>query len=340
MILGLIEEARAEGAGLDRICRELDLDVRTIQRWKASSGRGDGRRGPLTRPGNSLTSDEKAQVLRIVNSPCYRDLSPKQIVPLLAEQGTYIASESTIYRLLRERDQVHRRDGARAPRPHRKPRELKATGPGQVWSWDITYLKAPIRGDFLYLYMVMDVWSRKVVGWRVETRESSELAGLLISACCRHEGISEGDLTIHSDNGGPMRGATLLATLQGLGVATSFSRPSVSNDNPFSESLFRTMKYAPAFPSGRFESLEAAIEWVGNFVGWYNEEHRHSSIGFVTPSQRHAGEDVEVLEFRKEVYAMAKARTPERWSGPTRRWDRPATTHLNPDPEATATTVA
>lgn len=340
MTLDIIAEAQAAGAGLGRICEELDLDVRTVQRWRASSGHGDRRRGPLAKPANSLSSDEKAQILEVVNSPAYRDLSPKQIVPLLAEQGVYIASESTIYRLLRERDQVHRRDGAREPRVVRKPRELKATGPGQVWSWDITYLKAPTRGAFLYLYMVMDVWSRKVVGWRVETRESSDLASLLISECCRREGVSEGDLTIHSDNGGPMRGATLLATLQGLGVATSFSRPSVSNDNPFSESLFRTMKYAPAFPSGRFASLEAANEWVESFVGWYNDEHRHSGIGFVTPNQRHTGEDIEVLEFRKEVYAAAKARHPERWAGPARRWDRPTTTRLNPDPEMTATAVA
>jgi len=340
MSLHLIEQAQAAGARLRRICGELDLDVRTVQRWRSGDGGDDRREGPRAPPANSLSDAERVGVIKLVTSAEYRDLSPKQIVPLLAEQGLYVASESTIYRRLRKRDEVHRRDGTREPRVVRKPRELEATGPRQVWSWDITYLKAPTRGAFFYLYMVMDVWSRKVVGWRVEPRESTELASLLISECCRREGVAEGKLTIHSHNGGPMREATLMATLQGLGVAASYSRPSVSNDNPFSESLFRTMKCASVFPASRFPSLDDARTWVDGFVGWYNNEHRHRAIGFVRPNQRDSGEDVEVLEFRREVYAAARAHRPERWSRETRSWTRPTVTRLNPDAETTAMAVA
>ena len=193
-------------------------------------------------------------------------------------------------------------------------------GPNQVYSWDITYLAASIRGVFYRLYMVEDIYSRKIVGWEVHEDETAEHASVLIRKTCLAEGVCAAGLVLHSDNGGPMKGATMLATLQRLGVVPSFSRPTVSDDNPYSESLFRTLKYTPAYPTKPFYSLAAAREWVHRFVQWYNEEHRHSSIQYVTPGQRHRGEDVAILAARKRLYEEAKQERPERSSGETRNW--------------------
>ena len=179
--------------------------------------------------------------------------------------------------------------------------------------------------------MAMDVWSRKIVAWEVHGEESSENASQLLSAAYRREGAAPGSLVIHSDNGSPMKGATLLATLQRLGVATSFSRPSVSNDNPYSESLFRTLKYRPGYPSNPFESSDCAREWVATFVRWYNTEHLHSSIRFVTPEDRHSGRELEILERRADAYEHARARHPERWSGNARNWNPIKEVRLNPE---------
>ena len=200
-------------------------------------------------------------------------------------------------------------------------------------SWDITYLKSHVRGEFFYLYLVVDVWSRKILGWEVHAVESTELASSLLQRI-RDEVGHEVDLAgwvLHADNGGPMKGATMLATMQRLGVVPSFSRPNVSNDNPFSESLFRTMKYVPEYPRSGFASLEAARTWVAAFVQWYNFEHMHSGIGFVAPAARHNGHDVAILAARRAVYLRAQRRHPERWSRHARTWSRPETVFLNPD---------
>jgi transposase InsO family protein len=181
-------------------------------------------------------------------------------------------------------------------------------------------LATNITGLFYRLYLVMDIYSRKIVGWEIHENESADHASLLIRKACLAEGIQREELVLHSDNGSPMKGATMLATLQHLGVIPSFSRPSVSNDNPYSESLFGTMKYTPAYPVKPFESLNAAREWVLVFVQWYNNVHLHSGIKFVTPAQRHRGEDQLVLAKRKEVYELAKQKNPQRWSGETRNW--------------------
>lgn len=177
----------------------------------------------------------------------------------------------------------------------------------------------------------MDIFSRKIVGWQVYETESSDLASEVMRDICERENIGPNQVVLHSDNGSPMKGATMLATLQALGVMPSFSRPAVSNDNPFSESVFKTMKYRPAYPRRPFENLLAARQWVGTFVHWYNEEHRHSAISFVTPAQRHAGLDVALLSKRVKLYDAAKARHPERWSGSTRNWQPVTIVHLNPE---------
>ena len=317
------------GARLKPACREAGLDPRTVQRWRAQGVGDDQRRGPLTEPANKLQPDERQRLLEVVNSPEYRDLSPKQIVPLLADEGTYVASESSIYRLLRAGDLLHHR-GRSLPPVSRRPAALEATGPEQVWSWDITYLRAAVRGQFYYLYLVEDVWSRKIVGWEVHAEESMELAASLIERICAAMGLDPHGLTLHSDNGGPMKGSTMLATLQRLGIVPSFSRPRVSDDNPYSESLFRTMKYCPEYPNKPFSSLEHARAWVAAFVAWYNTTHLHSSIGFVTPDDRHHGRHAAILAARHATYEAARQRHPERWTGTSRNWSAPNVVRLNP----------
>ena len=200
-----------------------------------------------------------------------------------------------------------------------------------MWSWDITWLPSPIRGAFFYLYLVEDVWSRKVVGWAVHEREGHELAAELVARICLEDQVDASGLVLHSDNGGPMKGATMLATLRGLGILPSFNRPGVSDDNPFSEALFRTLKYCPSYPSKPFASLDAARTWVAGFVHWYNTEHLHSGIRFVTPSARHQGDDLKLLAHRDRLYQRARRRRPQRWSGRTRNWSHVATVVLHPE---------
>ena len=324
----LIEEAVVGGARRVAACRILGISLRTLQRWEGND-EGDRRCGPNGTPANALSESERRIIVRLVSSSEYRDLPPSQIVPSLADKGTYVGSESTIYRILcKEKLLAHR---GRAVQPHRsRPGECIATGANQTWSWDITYLMTSVKGSYYYLYLIMDVWSRKIVGWTVQEEENGAHACTLIRLAALREGISAGDLILHSDNGGPMKGATMLATLQWLGIVPSFSRPKVSDDNPYSESLFRTMKYRPAYPEKPFADLESARQWVTDFVHWYNHEHRHSAIRFVTPAQRHSGEEHQILAQREEVYREAKARHPNRWSGTTRNWESIPTVVLNP----------
>lgn len=224
------------------------------------------------------------------------------------------------------------RGSKREPSYHRAT-PLVATGPNQVWSWDITYCRSVVRGMFYYLYLILHIWSRMIVGWAVHEREDNELAARLIRATVRRENVEEDRLILHSDNGGPMKGATMLATLQSLGVVPSFSRPSVSNDNPYSESTFSTMKTSPAYPVRPFKTLEDAEDWVAEFVYWYNYEHLHSGIRFVSPADRHYGDDREILAARQEVYERARQENPSRWSRKTRDWSPITKVHLNPDHE-------
>jgi transposase InsO family protein len=329
VITALVGEAVSAGARLESACKELGIDARTVQRWAADADGDDERRGPKAKPGNALTPAEEEDILALLNSAEFVDLTPHQVVAKLADTKIYKASERTMYRLLKRKKLLAHRGKSR-PRTVRRPTEHRATGPRQVWSWDITYLRSPIQGKFWLLYMVVDVWSRKVVGAKVHDRESDELAATLIDESCQREGIERAGLVVHADNGNAMKGKTLLATMQVLGIVASFSRPHVSDDNPFSEALFRTLKYRPDYPDGPFVSIEAAQAWVDGFVRWYNEDHQHSGIRFVTPAQRHDGHDVAILENRKQVYAAARERNPERWTRNTRNWERIDVVELNP----------
>jgi len=328
----LIDEACRAGAALERACAVAGITPRTLQRWREADGiRADARAAAARArtPANRLSDAERDAILAVANAPEFAHLPPTQIVPMLADRGRWIASESTFYRVLRAAGQLQHRGRSRAP-SHKRPEPLQASAANQLWSWDITYLRTTVQGTFFYLYLIMDVFSRKIVGWEVFETESAEQAASVFHKAHLREGVQGRDLVLHADNGAPMKGATMLATLQRLGVVPSFSRPAVSDDNPYSEALFKTLKYCPDFPSKPFESLDAARAWVQHFVQWYNETHHHSALKFVTPAQRHRGEDADILARREQLYAAARDRHPERWSGPIRDWQRPDVVLLNP----------
>lgn len=228
-----MQEATQAGCRKEKACEVLGLSVRTMQRW-VRQGFEDRRKGSRAKPANALSDEERERIGEVLVSAVYRDLSPKQIVPRLADEGIYLASESTLYRILRAHEMDRHRQSSR-PATTRRPAAHVATGPNQVWTWDITYLPTLIAGSFLYLYLIVDLYSRKIVAWQVHDREAAEYAAALATEACFLEQVSPDQVTLHSDNGSPMKGATMLVRLQKLGVIPSFSRPSVSDDNPYSE---------------------------------------------------------------------------------------------------------
>lgn len=327
----LIDEAREAGARLKPACKVLNITDRTYQRWTREKGIKEDQRQIVTRPTpkNKLTEEERSEIIRIINTPSYANLSPSQIVPKLADEGMYIASESTIYRILKEEKMNAHRSKTKEP-VKREPPTHVATAPNQVWTWDITWLNALIKGQYYKLYLIIDMFSRLIVAYEVWETEKAEYAENLVRKATLSQGIAGRPLVLHSDNGSPMKAATFLATLEKLGVQSSFSRPRVSNDNPYSESLFKTMKYRPIYPNSGFTSLEEARKWVQKFVNWYNHTHLHSGINFITPYQRHYGLDKEIMENRIKTYKEAKIKHPERWSRNIRDWSLPKYVSLNP----------
>ena len=326
-LISLIEEAVAGGCRQSSACQAANLSERTFQRWQMQAA--DNRHGPLSIPSNKLSPIEREHIIKTSISANFVEMSPHQIVPKLADNGVYLASESTFYRILKEeRLCAHR--GKSKLRLVKKPDALVATKPNEIYSWDITYLQSCVRGLFYYLYLFLDIFSRKIVGWSIHHTQEAELSAQLLTEVCISEKIEKRQVTLHADNGSPMKGATLLATMQMLGVMPSFSRPSVSDDNPFSESLFKTLKYCPIFPEKPFETIEEAKVWMTKFVEWYNNQHLHSGIKFVTPADKHQGLDIKVLQKRVEVYELAKQKKPNRWSQKTRNWDPITKVYLNP----------
>ena len=328
----LIDEARRKGARQKPCCRIVGISSRTYQRWTRCGDVNADQRPVSERspPANKLSDAEKDCILKICHKSEYASLPPGQIVPRLADKGEYIASESSFYRVLHQADEQHHRGRSQKPSKRVAPKGYCATGANQVWTWDITWLAAGIRGMFFYLYVIVDVFSRKIVGWEIYERECSELAAGFVHKAVLSEGCLLKPPVLHSDNGSPQKGSTLKAKLEALGIMPSFSRPRVSNDNPYSEALFRTCKYRPDYPSKGFETLELARSWVKWFVNWYNNEHRHSGIGYVTPCQRHTGQDREILIKRKDLYHSVRQRHPERWSSDIRNWDYIEHVWLNP----------
>ena len=334
----LIEEAVQAGARRQPACAELGLTLRTLERWtQGGTVKADGRPGALRPvPGNRLSEAERTQVLAIVNEPRFASLPPTQIVPKLADEERYLASESSFYRILREADQLRHRGRAKAPQTRAIPRQ-RAQGPNELWSWDISYLPGPVQGMFYFLYLVLDVYSRKIVAHEVHTEESADCAAALIEQACAREHIAT-PLVLHQDNGSPMTASTFVAKLDQLGIRRSYSRPGVSDDNPYSESLFRTVKYRPAYP-GAFATIEEARAWMLAFVRWYNTGHKHRNLKFVSSAERHRGDDAVIFERRITVYEQARSKHPERWSRDIRNGSLPVEVWLNrPEEDAGSAT--
>ncbi|WP_420833272.1 IS3 family transposase [Roseovarius tolerans] len=334
----LIEEAVTAGARRAKACAELEFSERTFRRWTRDGQVHADQRPLVPRPDprNKLSAAERAAVLDVCNSTEFASLPPSQIVPRLADQGRYLASESSFYRILRADGQQHHRGRARQPVRRKPPASYQASGPCEVWTWDITWMPGPVLGMFFYLYLIVDIFSRKIVGWEVHEREGADLASALIRQAVLSEGCITRPLVLHADNGSPMKGATMKTTMEKLGITASYSRPRVSNDNPFSEALFRTCKYRPDWPTKGFAAKAEAQAWVKSFASWYNGEHLHSAIRFVTPDARHAGHDRATLANRAILYANARAQNPERWSGKTRNWQPAGPVWLNPETETSA----
>ncbi len=291
---------------------------------------------PRTPPARKLTDPERAAVLEQLHSDRFVDSSPAQVWATLLDEGTYLASQRTMYRLLAEHGEVRERRAQRQHPPYARP-ELLAKAPNEVWSWDITKLKGPRPWSYFHLYAILDVFSRYAVGWTVQLRENRHVARDLIAQALEQQKIPREQLTIHADRGSSMRSKPVAFLLADLGVTKSHSRPYTSTDNPYSESQFKTLKYRPGFPD-RFESIEHAREFCRTFFSWYNAEHRHSGIGLLTPSDLHHGRARAIHDQRAEVLAAAYAATPERFvrrppappAVPTAAWIN------KPDPEPTA----
>lgn len=284
---------------------------------------------PRPPPPRALGPDERSHVLATLNEPRFLDCAPATVVAALLDEGTYLCSERTMYRVLADADQVRERR-AHVQRPSYAAPELLATRPNQVWSWDITKLLGPEKWSYYYLYVIMDIFSRYVVGWTVARRESAALAERLIAETCERQRIAPGELTIHADRGSAMTSKPVAFLLADLGVTKTHSRPQVSNDNPFSEAQFKTLKYRPGFPE-RFGGYEDARACVADLLTWYNHEHRHSGLAMLTPADIHFGRTAERLATRNAALAIAYARTPERFvrrapSAPP----PPTTTWINP----------
>jgi putative transposase len=276
----------------------------------------------------ALTAAERARVLQVLYDPRFVDASPAEVYSTLLEEGVHIASESTMYRILRGERAVRERRSVRQHPTYPKP-ELVATGPNQVWSWDITKIRGPQRRVWFHLYVILDVFSRKVVGWMLASAETATLAERFIAETLEKEGIATGVLTLHSDRGTSMRSKTVAELLDDLGVAKSHSRPRTSNDNPFSEAQFKTMKYCPFFP-GSFVSVAEGREFFRLFFAWYNDEHHHSGIAMLTPSTVHHGRVEEVIAARQSALDAAFAAHPERFvNGPPRAGRPPTEVWIN-----------
>jgi len=337
-----IHVAHSNGATRRLACETAGIAVRTLQRWQAQDGlvSGDGRPDAVRPvPKHALSPAERAELLRVANEPRFADVPPARIVPMLADENVYLASESTFSRVLREQGQTKHRGRAKAPKAVRPPTTHIASAVRQVWCWDMTYLPALVVGQWFYLTLILDLYSRKIVGWEVHATDHADHAAQLVRRTALAEGIAAGlaKPVLHGDNGATLKATTVLAMLHWLGVKPSYSRPRVSDDNAYAESLFRTAKYRPEFPATGFADLDEARAWAAGFVQWYNVDHRHSGIRYVSPAQRHAGHDHAILAARHALYTTARELNPARWSGKTRNWSPIGAVTLNPERDSVVT---
>ena len=324
-----IDEAKTKGVRMAPVCEALGIHPRTYSRWKDHAL--DRRKGSPKKTKRSLTEEERRKIIEVCTSDRFKDSTPGEIVAILAEEGIYIASERSFYRVLKNAGLLHHRRNSRPARKVQQPPELKATGPDQVYSWDITWLPSKVNGLFWYCYAVIDVWSREIVGWSIHERESEQHGRELFESIKQRRNLN--GVWVHSDNGNPMRGATFSVWLASLGMFLSHSRPLVKNDNPYIESFFRTLKYHAAYP-GRFATIEQARSWMGDFIDWYNRTHRHSGLGYITPEQRRCGDDIRLFALRNKTLQKAFELHPERFPkrGP-KMWKSKRVVYLNPSHE-------
>jgi putative transposase len=305
--MAIVTEQKAT-LGVAPACQALAVPRATYYRWQQPKAIVPA---PPRRVPRALPPAERQQVLGVLNDDRFADLAPAEVYATLLDEGTYVCSIRTMYRVLQEHAQVkERRRHLQHPR-YAAP-ELLATGPNQLWSWDITKLKGPVKWTYFYLYVILDVFSRYVVGWLAAVQESATLAQRLIAQTCARQGIAEGKLTIHADHGPSMIAKSVALLLADLGVTKTHGRPHVSNDNPYSESQFRTLKYSPEFPE-RFGSLQDARSFLLDFFQWYNTMHHHSGLGLLTPFDVHHGLAETRLAAREAVLRTAFAATPDRF---------------------------
>lgn len=337
VMLDVNVETFAERVGVARACAAFGVNARTWRhRRQAAAGRARPRpqREPKPRRTHpaALSEGEKDCIVAELCSERFWDLAPAQVYTTLLDEGTYLCSERQMYRVLAERGLVReRRRGGHARHGFYGIPRLEADGPNQCWTWDITKLAGPTRGVRYFLYTILDIFSRKVVGWTIAERESEQIARRLITETCRKEGVDRDRLTIHADRGGPMIAGTVAELLNDLGVTKSHSRPRVSNDNPFIEAHFKTLKYRPDYPE-RFASIAAARAWCRQFFRWYNEVHYHSGIGYLRPADLHAGNHTAIVAHRQAALDAAYAAHPQRFTArphpakiPTKAWiNRPS----------------
>lgn len=314
------------GVSVGLACQSLKVSRASYYRFVSPRPRpASGNRRPSHR---ALWETEREAVLDVLHSERFVDSPPAQVHATLLEEGVYLCSVRTMYRVLQSRNEVHERRAIRTHPRHKVP-TLKATGPNQIWSWDITRLKGPTPWNAFHLYVILDMFSRHVVGWMVADREDSILAHRLISTTCERQNIQRHNLTLHSDRGPSMTSHTVIDLLRQLDISVSLSRPRVSNDNAFSESHFKTMKYRPEFPN-RFRGLEHARDFLNHFFDWYANTHKHSGIAMLSPSDVHDGKAETILAQRQKTLDDAYARHPERFSKPPKTMQLPEIVELNP----------
>ena len=327
-------EQLAQEVGVKRACRVLDVARSSLYRKRQEKVSELSKSFQPSLSPRALSPDEKTIVREVLNCPRFQDQPPREVYATLLDEGQYLCSWRTMYRLLDENQEVReRRDQLRHPK-YAKP-ELLATGPNQLWSWDITKLLGPTKWTYYYLYNILDVFSRYSVGWMIADRESASLAEELIAATCVRLGIQPGQLTIHADRGSSMTSKPVALLMADLGVTKTHSRPHVSNDNPFSESQFKTLKYRPDYPE-RFGCQQDARRWAADFFVWYNYEHHHSALGLLTPADVHFGRAPAVLQQRQQVLRTAYQRHPQRFvKGVPQPPALPSAVWINPPAEST-----
>ena len=322
----LIHIANQDGARLRAACKALGISVSTYRRWQ-SGNTSDNRKGSIKGNPRKLTDSEEAEILRVSCNEEFKDSNPYEIHASLLDKGIYIASVSSFYRVMKKHNLIHHRRNTKPSRRQNTPPERKATGPNQVWCWDITWIKTDVRGLHYYAYVIIDIWDRSIVKWAIHDREDDALAYELFQKALRDNHYP--DVFVHSDNGNPMKGMTLLALFYDLGICNSYSRPRVSNDNPFIESWFKTLKYDVSYP-GKFSNMESAREWFSLFVHGYNTRHSHSGMHFITPEQMRNGQFKIISEKRNQVMKAACKRNPHRWSRHVKQLPNEHVVFLNP----------